>query len=154
MTFGEKLKKFRSELKLSQKAVADQIGVSLGTYGSYESDKRMPTRNPEVYDKLANLFHCEKDYLLGTSGAEAGSKPARRGAKKLAEATVIAQPVPAPSRVHMEIQHGSNTVSFEELVKRAEAAVEGDEEIKLYVKPEDGVAYYVCGGASGQIPLW
>ena len=41
--FGEIIKKYRKEMNLTQKYVAEQIGVSKSTYSLYESGKRFPS---------------------------------------------------------------------------------------------------------------
>ena len=69
MTLGERLKTLRAKKKLTQEAVAEQIGVSTISYIRYESDKSRP-RKDEIYTKLADV--------LGTSVEELRSiKPTK-----------------------------------------------------------------------------
>lgn len=63
MKFSEKVRTLRKSLKLTQADVAKAIGVSVRTYLSYEQDGRYP-RKREVYSKLAEVFHCDVNYLL------------------------------------------------------------------------------------------
>jgi transcriptional regulator with XRE-family HTH domain len=63
--FGEKLKELRDEKDLTQKQVADFIGVSERVYGYYEKD-RFP-KDEIVLKKLALLFNVSLDWLLGNS---------------------------------------------------------------------------------------
>ena len=60
---GEKLKSFRIEKKLTQKQVADRIGLAISAVSSYESGTRYPSY--DVLVKLARIFHVSTDYLLG-----------------------------------------------------------------------------------------
>lgn len=63
MNMGEKLKSLRIEKKLTQKQVADRIGLAISAISSYESGTRYPSYDALV--KLACIFHVSTDYLLG-----------------------------------------------------------------------------------------
>ncbi|MBQ8135602.1 MAG: helix-turn-helix transcriptional regulator [Clostridia bacterium] len=63
MNMGEKLKALRLENKLTQKQVAERIGVAVSAVSSYESGTRYPTY--ESFIKLARIYHVSADYLLG-----------------------------------------------------------------------------------------
>lgn len=63
MKFAEKLKALRTQKGITQQECADAIGVTARTYISYELDGRYP-RKREVYQKLAELFGVETNYLL------------------------------------------------------------------------------------------
>lgn len=60
---GDKLKSLRTEKKLTQKQVADQIGLAISAVSSYESGSRYPSY--DVLVRLAHIFHVSTDYLLG-----------------------------------------------------------------------------------------
>ena len=60
---GERLQQKRSNLKLSQKQVANAVGVNPSVISNYETGERTPS--VEVLVKLANLYRCSSDYLLG-----------------------------------------------------------------------------------------
>lgn len=61
--FGKKLKQLRTQSGLSQKQLADQIGVTKSVVSYYELQERYPS--PDVLIKLAGIFHVTSDYLLG-----------------------------------------------------------------------------------------
>lgn len=63
MNMGDKLKSLRTEKKLTQKQVADQIGLAISAVSSYESGSRYPSY--DVLVQLAHIFHVSTDYLLG-----------------------------------------------------------------------------------------
>ncbi len=63
MNMGEKLKSLRLEKKLTQKQVADRIGLAISAVSSYESGSRYPSY--DVLVRLAHIFHVSTDYLLG-----------------------------------------------------------------------------------------
>lgn len=60
---GERLQKQRQLLNLSQKEVANAIGVSASIISNYESAERVPS--VENLMALAGLYRCSVDYLLG-----------------------------------------------------------------------------------------
>ena len=60
---GEKLRNLRIEKRLTQKQVAERIGLAISTVSSYESGSRYPSY--EVLVRLAHIFHVSADYLLG-----------------------------------------------------------------------------------------
>ena len=63
VNMGEKLKSLRIEKNLTQKQVADRIGLAISAVSSYESGTRYPSY--DVLVKLARIFHVSTDYLLG-----------------------------------------------------------------------------------------
>ena len=63
MKMGDKLKSLRIEKKLTQKQVADRIGLAISAVSSYESGTRYPSY--DVLVKLAHIFHVSADYLVG-----------------------------------------------------------------------------------------
>lgn len=65
MTISESLKRFRQELKLSQRQLAEKIGVPYQSYQTYEYGSSVPSAN--VIIKLAQAFDVSADYLLGLS---------------------------------------------------------------------------------------
>ena len=60
---GERLQQKRCNLKLSQKEVANAVGVNPSVISNYENGERTPS--VEVLVALASLYHCSVDYLLG-----------------------------------------------------------------------------------------
>ena len=62
--FYENLKAARKEKNLSQKEVAEAIGVAKSTYSLYESGKREP--NVKTIKKIADFLGVSGDSLLGT----------------------------------------------------------------------------------------
>lgn len=62
---GEKLKSLRIENKLTQKQVADRIGLAVSAVSSYEAGTRYPSYESLI--KLSRIYHVSTDYLLGTT---------------------------------------------------------------------------------------
>ena len=62
MDFGIKLKELRIKAGLTQKQLAEQIGVTKSVISFYERQERTPS--PDILKKLAYVFHVSTDYLL------------------------------------------------------------------------------------------
>ncbi|NLY48413.1 MAG: helix-turn-helix transcriptional regulator [Clostridiales bacterium] len=63
VNLGEKLKALRKSNNMTQKDLADRIGVSKSIISSYESGTRYPSY--DVLVKMARIFHVSTDYLFG-----------------------------------------------------------------------------------------
>jgi len=63
VNFPQRLKLLREEAGLTQKQLADKLGVSRGTIGMYEIGQRDP--DTETLQKLSDIFGVSVDYLLG-----------------------------------------------------------------------------------------
>ena len=60
---GERIKEQRELKRLSQKGLADIIGVSASIVSNYENGERTPSL--DILMALARVFQCTTDYLLG-----------------------------------------------------------------------------------------
>lgn len=63
MTFSEALRRFRKDNGLTQKQVAEAIGIREAVYQRYEQNKASPSVN--VVMKIADVFNVPLDYLVG-----------------------------------------------------------------------------------------
>ena len=63
--FAERLKLLRKENGVTQKQLADSIGVTERAVRSYESGKMKPAF--DAINSLADTFRVSADYLLGRS---------------------------------------------------------------------------------------
>ncbi len=182
MEFGEKIKKLREDKGLSQKLVAEKIGISDVSLGRYERGAVKAPQNEAIYEKLAKTLGCSKEYLKGETdeiaaaatvkkdkakAAKAGksgdaAKAAETGKKAKADknsgrakaSKTDKAPASGEIAVNIELQYGDMSVTYEELMRRArEAAGGAAQTISLYVKPEEGRAYYVAGDESGSFAL-
>lgn len=59
----DRLKELRLERKLSQKQVAEYLGISTRAYSHYEIGDREPSISLLV--KLCDLFEVTADYMIG-----------------------------------------------------------------------------------------
>lgn len=71
MDYGERLKKLREKIGLTQKFVAEKIGIKNNTLSSYESAKRQP--DFQTLKKLADLYEVSIDYII--TGNESSNSP-------------------------------------------------------------------------------
>jgi len=61
--FGSTLKVLRKKNKMTQKELADKIGVTKSVISYYELQERAPS--PDVLVKFSQIFHVTTDFLLG-----------------------------------------------------------------------------------------
>ena len=80
MTVAEALKRFRKTFHLTQKDVAEKLGITQQSYQVYEG-KSVPTAT--VLIKLADAYDVSVDYLIGRSDMP---KPTNFDEKEVREA--------------------------------------------------------------------
>ena len=86
--------------------------------------------------------------------AEKTTKPVKDAATKAAKTTTAKRAAKSEVKVSMNVQFGGKSYTTEDLVKIAKDVWKYDLKqkvadfkcIDLYVKPEDGMAYYVING--------
>ena len=61
--FSERVKILRDSKGLSQKELADKLGMTRSLVSTYENGQKMPTYGKLI--KLARVFDVSTDYLLG-----------------------------------------------------------------------------------------
>ena len=65
MNYAERMRNLRQDNDLSQKKVADMLGVAQTTYSQYELEKRpMPI---DYLIPLCKFYNVSADYMLGLS---------------------------------------------------------------------------------------
>lgn len=65
MAFSEKIKTLRMSHRLSQRELADMVGVGKSQISYYENGERFPSA--DVLIKIADVFRVTTDYLLDIS---------------------------------------------------------------------------------------
>lgn len=68
MTFGEKIREERKKQNLTQKELADKIGVTNRVITSYETGKSFP-RTRDAYKRIADALGINVNYLLSDDEA-------------------------------------------------------------------------------------
>jgi len=62
---ADRLKDLRQKRNLSQKDVATYLDLSPSIISGYETGERTPSAS--IVIRLADLYHCSTDYILGKS---------------------------------------------------------------------------------------
>lgn len=68
MDFGIKLKELRLQAGMTQKQLAERVGVTKSVISFYELRERAPS--PDVLIRCSKIFHVSTDYLLGLDKKE------------------------------------------------------------------------------------
>lgn len=89
MTFGEKLRTFRLQKKLTQQELAKKAGLGLNTISNYEGGKTYP-KSRDVYSTLAEILGVNVNELYNENDEFISSARERYGysGKKQAEKLV------------------------------------------------------------------
>lgn len=70
---GQRLKKLRVDARMTQKKLADRLGISPSTVGMYEQNRRSPDNRTIL--KLCELFSTTADHLLGNDTGSGSPLP-------------------------------------------------------------------------------
>ena len=70
-----RLRDLRKDKDLSQRKLAEILGMSQGGYARYEKGENVPL---DVLVKLADFYQTSVDYILGRTNNPMPPKPARR----------------------------------------------------------------------------
>ena len=68
---ADRLKELRHKFNLSQKDVATYLDLSPSIISGYETGERTPSAS--IIMRLADLYHCSTDYILGKSAIDTSS---------------------------------------------------------------------------------
>lgn len=71
-TIGARLKGLRTDAGLTQRQVADDLGIPVSTYSNYENDNRYPA--PDMLERICEFFRVSGDYLLGYDPQNVGDR--------------------------------------------------------------------------------
>ena len=63
MNYGNRFKRFRTKVNLSQKEAAEKLGIKAYQLGNYETNRCEP--NIEVLKKMSKVYRVPLDTLLG-----------------------------------------------------------------------------------------
>ena len=163
MTLGQKLIALRNAKKLSQKIVADGLGVSARTYLRWEKDESKPSK--DTVKKISDFYGEELSaYVDGKNVEEPDSAKAKVSDKpvKSTKAMKVMPKDPAPKKkVHLdpkhtitaELQYSGKAIPISEIYSRAKEACGNDSDINIYIKPEENRVYYVSDGNAGSFEL-
>lgn len=94
MKFGEKVRKLRTEQKMTQAQLAAAAGISLRTVVSYEKGSCYP-KNREMYRTLASVFGVDETYLHNEDEEFVAAAAVRGGARGRRQAEELVSEVGA-----------------------------------------------------------
>ena len=163
MTLGQKLIALRNAKKLSQKIVADGLGVSARTYLRWEKDESKPSK--DALKKLSDFYGEELSAYVDGKNVEKPDSIKAKGSDKPAKSTKAKKVMPkdpAPKKkVHLdpkhtitaELQYSGKAIPISEIYSRAKEACGNDSDINIYIKPEENRVYYVSDGNAGSFEL-
>ncbi len=63
VSIGQRILNLRKELNLSQKELAEKVGITEASLSRYENNLREP--KAEIITKISEALGCSTDYLLG-----------------------------------------------------------------------------------------
>ena len=163
MSIGQKLTSLRKAKKLSQKAVAEALGISSRTYLRWEKDESKPSK--DALKKLSDFYGEELSaYVDGKNVEEPDSvkvngseKPVKstKARKVMSKDPAVKKKVPADPKhtITAELQYSGKAIPISEIYSRAKEACGNDSDIKIYIKPEENRVYYVSGDSSGSFEI-
>ncbi|WP_110933293.1 helix-turn-helix domain-containing protein [Paenibacillus bouchesdurhonensis] len=73
MSMGLRIKTLRKKAKLTQKQIADRLGMGSSNFGHIENDRVTPSSSD--LQKIADILHTSTDYLLGRTEEEGTPQP-------------------------------------------------------------------------------
>jgi transcriptional regulator with XRE-family HTH domain len=163
MTIGKKLTSLRKAKKLSQKAVAEALGISSRTYLRWEKDESKPSK--DALKKLSDLYGEELSaYVDGKNvekpdsvNANGSDKPVKstKATKVMPKDPAVKKKVPADPKhtITAELQYSGKAIPISEIYSRAKEACGNDSDIKIYIKPEENRVYFVSGDSAGSFEI-
>lgn len=90
MTFGERLVHYRMKKKLTQKALAENLGITPTRLNYWEKDKRQP--DVEMIRLLSSVLDVSADILIGyKEDPETKKAPAPEGAEEDEKVQMVVQ---------------------------------------------------------------
>ena len=90
MNFGSVLKQLRQEYHLTQKQLAEVLGLSESTIGMYERGQREP--DFETAEAIADYFNVDMDYLYGRTEIKRKISYTPDGEVRVTEDGVVIEP--------------------------------------------------------------
>ena len=163
MSIGQKLTSLRKAKKLSQKAVAEALGISSRTYLRWEKDESKPSK--DALKKLSDFYGEELSAYVDGKNVETPDSVNANGSDKpvkSTKATKVMPKDPAPKKkvpadpkhtITAELQYSGKAIPISEIYSRAKEACGNDSDIKIYIKPEENRVYYVSGDSSGSFEI-
>ena len=163
MSIGQKLTSLRKAKKLSQKAVAEALGISSRTYLRWEKDENKPSK--DALKKLSDLYGEELSAYVDGKNVEEPDSVKAKGSEKPVKSTKAKKVMPKDPAVKKkvsadpkhtitaELQYSGKAIPISEIYSRAKEACGNDSDINIYIKPEENRVYFVSGDSTGSFEI-
>ncbi|MBQ7261915.1 MAG: helix-turn-helix transcriptional regulator [Lachnospiraceae bacterium] len=171
MTLQEKLLELRTEKGLSQKDVADKLGLHVNSYSRVE---RGTKPSASMLTKLSDLFGEDLSAYVSAPRAGKAAKPVKAAEDNKAAKTGKADEgekagdsddaADAEAKesgneaesmdIRVELQYGGKAVQISDIIEKAkEASGNSTGKLSIYVKHEENRVYYVAGSCTGSFEI-
>ena len=163
MSIGQKLTSLRKAKKLSQKAVAEALGISSRTYLRWEKDESKPSK--DALKKLSDFYGEELSAYVDGKNVEEPDFVTAKGSNEPVKSTKARKVMPKDPAVKKkvsadpkhtitaELQYSGKAMPISEIYARAKEACGNDSDIKIYIKPEENRVYFVSGDSTGSFEI-
>ena len=148
MSIGQKLTSLRKAKKLSQKAVAEALGISSRTYLRWEKDESKPSK--DALKKLSDLYGEELSAYVDGKNVDKPDSVTAKGSNEPVKSTKARKVMSKDPAVKKKV---GKAIPISEIYSRAKEACGNDSDIKIYIKPEENRVYYVSGDSSGSFEI-
>ena len=109
-SFGQNLKKYRKDLKLSQSSLAKLLGVGQTTIANYEKDLRFPSQ--EILIKLSEVLSVSVDGLLNKASTDTLIKQPITSAESFIDLIIKHKKDEAIKRIMHQVKDGDDVLNF------------------------------------------
>ena len=163
MSIGQKLTSLRKAKKLSQKAVAEALGISSRTYLRWEKDESKPSK--DALKKLSDFYGEELSAYVDGKNVEEPDFVTAKGSDEPVKSTKARKVMPKDPAVKKkvsadpkhtitaELQYSGKAMPISEIYARAREVCGNDSDIKIYIKQEENRVYYVYGDSAGSFEI-
>ncbi len=177
MTIGEKLTELRKKKKLTQAAVAKEMGIPANSYSRWESGANKPgnasiKKLSDYYGEDLSGYNeksapaTKKDKAAPAQNAKKGKAATKKADEPVADIKEEKIEKAAPKKANkavkdaaadystIELQYAGKAIPMSDIVSRAkEACGNKAGKLDIYVKPEENRVYYVCDGNVGSFEI-
>ncbi len=178
MTLQDKLVELRNEKGLSQREVADKLGVHVNSYSRVE---RGTKPSAAMLKKLSDFYGVDLSaFAVAPRAGEAGkhgkaaksaiaAKPGKAdGNDKAAESDKTAESDKAvtdaenaesenadePMYINVELQYAGKAIPLSDIIEKAkEVSGNSAGKLDIYIKHEENKVYYVSGNSTGNFGI-
>ena len=126
-----------------------------GSKKTVEEVKKTATKAAETVKKAAAKKAPAKKATATKKAAPAKKATTTKKAAPAKKATAAKKPAAkkVEAKVSVNLQYGGLDVNMDEIIKKVKKAQKDCKKYEIYVKPEEGKAYYVADGQLGDVQL-